>query len=188
MAHDHDVERWSHLKAFVYALFGNNPKNNRAIVEHAEIGPGDRILDIGCGPGAALEHASRAGAEVFGVDPSPAMVQRASHRVPGATVVEGSAEELPFPDDDFTHVWNVASFHHWAHAESGLAESKRVLAPGGRFFVVERALREGKDGHGLNPKEADQVAAKLTELGFTDSVVSTLAIGRSDYLVVSGTA
>ncbi|HWB88498.1 MAG TPA: methyltransferase domain-containing protein, partial [Acidimicrobiia bacterium] len=108
------IERWSPLKALLYSLLNRSPKSNVAIVERAGLGPDDRFLDIGCGPGAALERAAATGAQVAGVDPSPSMVARAAARVHAADVRVGSAEELPFPDDHFTAVVNVASFHHWA--------------------------------------------------------------------------
>lgn len=76
------VERWSPLKVWLYTLFNRSPKSNTAIVEHASLGTDDRFLDVGCGPGAALEHAAAARAQVAGVDPNPSMVARASRRVP----------------------------------------------------------------------------------------------------------
>jgi SAM-dependent methyltransferase len=95
-------------------VFNRSPRSNRAAVEVASLSADDRFLDIGCGPGAALEYAAATGAQVAGVDPSPSMVSRASKRVPAAEVKVGSAEEIPFPDEAFTVVINVSSFHHWA--------------------------------------------------------------------------
>lgn len=169
-------------------MFGRDPKSNRALVAHAGVGEGDRVLDIGCGPGASLDHAHMAGAEVYGVDPSPGMVKRASRRLPYATVIEGSAEDLEFADGLFTHVWTISAFHHWADVDKGIEEAKRVLAPAGRLLVVERKLKDGKTGHGISRQDADSLAETLAEHGFDDSQVETLRAGRSDYLVVSGRA
>lgn len=187
-SHDHDVERWSGLFATLYALVWRNPASNRVVVEQAGLGPGDRVLDIGCGPGAALEHAVKTGAEVYGVDPSPSMVTKAGKRVPGATVVEGSAESLPFPDDTFSHVLAISTFHHWASQESGIDEVRRVLAPGGRFVNVERKLKTGKDGHGLDLARATEVSGQLAEHGFHDCSVETILAKRAEYVVVAGWA
>lgn len=184
-----EVERWSPLKAWVYSLFNRSPDSNLAVVELASLTANDRFLDVGCGPGAALEHAAATGAEVAGVDPSPSMVARASKRVPGADVHVGSAEELPFPDDHFTVVVNVASFHHWADRDAGLREILRVLAPGGRLHIMEGQIKAGKDGHGLNPSEVESLRARFLELGYTGSDVNTVKTGwRHSYHVVTGIA
>jgi ubiquinone/menaquinone biosynthesis C-methylase UbiE len=117
------------------------------------------------------------------------MVARASERVPTADVRVASAEELPFADDGFTVVANVASFHHWADRDAGLREILRVLAPGGRLHIVEGTIKEGKDGHGLNPTDVESLTARLLELGYADTRVETLKTGwRHEYYVVTGIA
>jgi ubiquinone/menaquinone biosynthesis C-methylase UbiE len=187
--HNEEVERWSPLKAWLYSLFCRNPKSNLAAVELASLTADDRFLDVGCGPGAALENAAATGAQVAGVDPSPSMVARASERVPTADVRVASAEELPFPDDHFTVVANVASFHHWADRDAGLREVLRVLGPGGRLHIVEGTIKEGKDGHGLNPTDVESLTARLLELGYADTLVDTFKTGwRHEYYVVTGIA
>ncbi len=184
-----EIERWSPLRAWLYSLVNRNPKSNLTAVELAALTADDRFLDVGCGPGAALEHAVATGAQVAGVDPSPSMVSRAAKRVPTAEVRVGSAEELPFPDDRFTVVANVASFHHWADRDAGLREILRVLAPGGRLHIVEGMIKEGKDGHGLNPTDVESLTARLLELGYADTEVDTVKTGwRHRYHVVTGIA
>ena len=125
-----EVERWSPLKVWLFSLTSRSPQSNIAAVDLLRLGPGDRFLDIGCGLGAALEYGQKAGAATAGIDPSPTMVERARKRVPTAEVELGSAEEIPFPDDRFTAMMAVATFHHWADRDRGLAEVFRVLVPG----------------------------------------------------------
>ena len=174
---------------WLYSLLWRSPKSNRAAVEYASLSEADRFLDVGCGLGAALEHAAATGAEVAGIDPSPSMVKRASKRVPAADVKQGSAEAIPFPDDHFTVVVNISSFHHWADRETGLKESLRVLAPGGRLHIVEDRLREGKDGHGLSPDDSQVLAAKLLELGCAETRVDSMKPGLwRRHMVVTGVA
>lgn len=180
-----DVERWSSVKVWLFSLFNRTPKSNAAVIDQVSLASDDRFLDVGCGLGAALEQASATGAEVAGVDPSLAMVERASQRVPKAEVKLGSAEEIPFPDDAFTVVVNVSSYHHWADPEAGLAEILRVLAPGGRLLIVERKLKR-KTGHGLHEKDAEELAQRLLSQGYASSATDSLKAGRSEYLIVSG--
>jgi len=184
--HDHQIERWSGLFATFYSLVWRNPASNRAVVEHAGVGPGDRVLDIGSGPGAALQHAIGLGADVYGVDPTPSMVTKASRRVPNATIREGSAEALPFDDGVFSHVWTISAFHHWASPGTGIDEVRRVLASGGAFLIVERKLKPGKDGHGFDLAQARDVSEQLADHGFHDPAVETINARRAEYFVVSG--
>ncbi len=184
-----DVERWSPFKAWLYSLVNRNPKSNRAAIDLLDLNREDRLLDVGCGPGAALEHAANMGAEVAGIDPSPSMVSRAAKRVPAADVEVGSAEEIPFPDDTFSVVINVTSFHHWANRQAGLEEILRVLAPGGRLQIVEGVLGEGSDGHGLDPRDVEVLEERLNELGYIRTSVEQIKAGwRREYFVVSGMA
>ncbi|HET9261317.1 MAG TPA: class I SAM-dependent methyltransferase [Acidimicrobiia bacterium] len=184
-----EVERWSPLFAWFYAIRYRNPKSNVAVIDMATLDAEDRFLDVGCGPGAAIEYAAATGAEVAGVDPSPSMVERAARRVPTADVRVGSAEEIPFPDDQFTVVGNVSSFHHWADRDAGLREVLRVLAPGGRLHIMELMIKEGKDGHGLNPTELELLEARLLEIGYDTVEVETVKTAwRHHYYVVTASA
>lgn len=189
MSHEHEIERWSPLKVWFYTLCHRHPKSNIAIVDYAQVGEGDQFLDVGCGPGTALRQALKTGAMAAGVDPSPSMVGRASKRVPDADVRVGSAEEIPFADDSFTVVVNVASFHHWADRDGGLREIRRVLAPGGRLHIMEGKIGEGQDGHGLGPTDARLLTERLVELGYSDARANTIKTGwRHEYFVISATS
>ena len=182
------VERWSGLKAWLYSLFKGTPKSNDALIDSLGLGPDDRVLDIGCGPGASLEAAVAAGVEVVcGVDPSPSMVKRASKRAPAAVVKEGSAEKLDFDDRAFTAVWSISAFHHWADRVRGIEEMMRVIEPGGSFYLVERELDPGKSGHGMSRVDARKVADEIRTTHEIDTNVDVLAAGRLDYLVITGT-
>src|SRR5689334_20986258 len=74
-----------------------------ALIEFADIAPGMRALDVGCGPGALTEAlASRLGqAGVAAVDPSEPFVKACRMRLPGVEAVAASAEALPFADEIF---------------------------------------------------------------------------------------
>lgn len=107
--------------------------------------PGERVLDIGCGPGLlAHEMAEDVGAEgrVDGVDVSPSMLAIAARRevAPGAAPVvlaESDAGALPFPDRSFDAAVSTQVYEYVADMPGALAEARRVLAPGGRLLILD---------------------------------------------------
>lgn len=154
--------------ATIFGLFHRNPTTNRVVVGLAGLGPGDRVLDIGCGLGAAMEQAAKVvtvGA-VTGVDPTEKLAQKAAKRVPTARVEVAGAESLPFPDASFTVAWSISAFHHWPHQDAGIAEALRVLEPGGVFHLAER-LTDRPGSHGLDKTEIEDVRQRMIAAGFT---------------------
>jgi ubiquinone/menaquinone biosynthesis C-methylase UbiE len=115
----------------------------RAILDVLAPGPDDRLLDVGCGGGLLLRDALASGASVTGLDHSEDMVQLARERAPGAEVVLGSAERLPFEDASFTAVAMSIVFFFLPDPIAVLRECRRVLAPGGRLaiYTTSPALR-----------------------------------------------
>jgi SAM-dependent methyltransferase len=103
------------------------------LIAFAEIRPGMRVLDVGCGPGAlASALASRLGAEnVFAVDPSEPFAEACRVRVPGVAVAVAPAEELPFGDRSFDATLSQLVVNFMANAEAGVGEMARVTRPGG---------------------------------------------------------
>lgn len=94
---------------------------------------GQRVLDVGCGPGAFVaELVERVGAgTVSAVDPSPTFVAAARSRFPGIDVREASAEDLPFEVGTFDVVGAQLVVHFMADPERGIAEMTRVARPDG---------------------------------------------------------
>jgi ubiquinone/menaquinone biosynthesis C-methylase UbiE len=117
---------------------------NRWVVGSLGIVPGDRVLDVGCGPGLGLAIAAAAAPGVFaaGVDPSPVMLRQARRRNRGpvregrVAVVGGDASALPFPDGHFDKVWSLNSMQFWPVPEVATRELRRVLVPGGGVVVA----------------------------------------------------
>jgi ubiquinone/menaquinone biosynthesis C-methylase UbiE len=96
----------------------------RLAEELCGLGPQDAVVDIGCGPGAAVRRAARRAAIVTGVDPARVMLQLARLiTLPSRKVnfLEGSAEALPLSDGSVSVVWAIASVHHWAEWTPGCA-------------------------------------------------------------------
>jgi SAM-dependent methyltransferase len=107
----------------------------RAILDALELDPRDRLLEIGCGGGLLLRDARATGAAVTGLDHSEEMVRLAQERAPGAEVVVGDAEALPFPDGAFTAVAMSIVFLFLPDPMTVLRECHRVLTPGGRAAI-----------------------------------------------------
>lgn len=190
MGSDDEIERWPMIGAWLYSLVSPSPRSNREVVALAAPGPGTRVLDVGCGPGAAVRRATDAGAEATGVDPSPAMVRiatRRSRRRPAAEFAVGHAAELPLPDDSVDVAWTISAFHHWPDQAAGLDEVHRVLVPGGRFLVGEKRLRRA-DGHGLSPDGATQLVVDLEAHGFRDATITEVRVWPMRMLVVDARA
>jgi ubiquinone/menaquinone biosynthesis C-methylase UbiE len=172
-------------------LVGRGPAAEFAVTRTG-VGAGDRVVDIGCGPGSAIRKAVRRGATATGVDPAPVMLKlaRLTARRGQARWLDGTAESVPVPDDDATVVWSLATVHHWRDIDRGLAEVVRVLRPGGRFLVIERHARPGATGlgsHGWTPDQAQVFAQRCEEAGLTSVQVSEHMIGRTKSLVVDAT-
>ncbi|HEY2288992.1 MAG TPA: class I SAM-dependent methyltransferase, partial [Streptosporangiaceae bacterium] len=104
-----------------------------AFADLAGLRPGQRVLDVGCGPGAlTAELARRQGAGlVSAVDPSQAFVAAVRDRLPGVTALRAAAEDLPFPDGAFGAVLAQLVVHFMADPVAGLREMGRVAGPGG---------------------------------------------------------
>ena len=111
----------------------------RAILDALELQHGDRLLDIGCGGGLLLRDAMALTADATGLDHSAEMVELARLRAPGATVVEGSADNLPFSNGMFTAVSMSVVFFFVEDPNRVLQESRRVLAPSGRLAIYTTA-------------------------------------------------
>lgn len=101
--------------------------------DFAGVRNGQRVLDVGCGPGAlTAELVTRVGpAAVAAIDPSESFVAAARARNPGVTVFQASAERLPFPDEAFDAALAQLVVHFMSDPVAGLAEMARVTRPGG---------------------------------------------------------
>jgi SAM-dependent methyltransferase len=101
--------------------------------DFASIGADQRVLDVGCGPGALTsELARRVGAsDVTAVDPSPGFVEAARERNPKVAVRRAEAEQLPFDDDSFDAALAQLVVHFMADPAAGLREMRRVTRGGG---------------------------------------------------------
>jgi ubiquinone/menaquinone biosynthesis C-methylase UbiE len=104
-----------------------------------------RVLDVGCGPGqfTVMFAESAPGAEVWGIDLAPTMIELAQAHAAASRAATrlhfdvADVVRLPFPDGTFDAVISSGSIKHWPDPVAGLREIHRVLAPGGRLLIGE---------------------------------------------------
>ena len=106
----------------------------------ANIRPGERALDLGCGAGDFTEVLASAGADAVGADVAEAALARARAAHPGlAFELVGLDTPLPFADCAFDLVWASEVIEHVADTARWLSEVRRVLVPRGRLLLTTPA-------------------------------------------------
>src|SRR4051794_16790722 len=172
-----------------------------AFADAAGVGPGMRLLDVGCGPGGLTrELVARTGAErVAAIDPSPQFAAACRERFPGADVREGGAEALPWEDASFDASLASLVIAFMRDADAGLREMARVTRPGGTvalcmwdvagggmtmlstFWAAAKTLDATTQGERARPgTAAGDLAERLTRAGLDDVGDDTLR-ARADY-------
>jgi SAM-dependent methyltransferase len=169
-----------------------------SFVELAELTPGQRALDVGCGPGAlTAQLVERLGeGSVTAIDPSASFVAATQERFPGVDVRSGVAESLPFEDDAFDAALAQLVVHFMGDPVAGLREMARVTKPGG---VVAACVWDHGGGTGplslfwravreIDPAAADEseragarrghLADLCTEAGLHDVEPGRLTVRR----------
>lgn len=160
----------------------------------AGVGPGQLVLDVGCGPGALTgELVKRVGAaSVAAVDPSEQFVAAASERHPGVDVRRASADALPFGDGAFDATLAQLVVHFMKDPVAGIAEMRRVTRAGGAvvacvwdhagqgpltvFWQAARELDPGMDDESRLPGVREgHLVEILAAAGLRDVRSATLA-------------
>jgi SAM-dependent methyltransferase len=103
----------------------------RHVLERVPVGRHTAVLDVGCGAGRYGRMAADRGAQVSGLDATPALVEIARKRIPDGDFRVGDMEELPWDADSFDVVTGFNSFFIAADMASALREARRVARPGG---------------------------------------------------------
>src|SRR5258707_7685406 len=114
----------------------------RMIIDAAQPGPDDTVLDVACGGGIVVCAFAPHVRHATGIDVTPAMLERArtlaaEKRLANVTWQEGEVERLPYPDGSFTIVVTRFAMHHFLDPAAVFREMIRVCAPGGRIVVVD---------------------------------------------------
>lgn len=157
-------------------LARGNRKFAEEVIAMLDIGPSERILEVGFGPGVAIELlASKATAgKVAGIDVSQEMVEQASARNAAAIragavdLRHGTVERMPFEDAAFDLALAINSMQVWPDVDGGLREIRRVLKAGGRIALAFTP-RSGQ------PRA--EMTERLRSAGFVDARLAELRGG-----------
>ncbi|MHC5212106.1 MAG: class I SAM-dependent methyltransferase [Planctomycetota bacterium] len=147
--HRYELDTWSRCaEEYLDGFSGLTLPGVPLLVEAARLGQGDRVLEIGCGPGHVSAALAGTGVHVTGIDFSGAMIAVARRRYPELAFQEANAEQLPFEDESFDAVVSSFVVHHLARPEAVFREVRRVLRPGRRFAFAVFAAPEAQSSIG----------------------------------------
>jgi ubiquinone/menaquinone biosynthesis C-methylase UbiE len=140
-----------------------NRDRNAWAISLLDIQPDDQVLEIGFGPGQAIEEVAKLTPNGFvaGIDLSEVMVAQATKRNAAAIdsgrvlLQQGAESPLPFEDNKFNKVFAVNSMQFWSNPIAGLEDVRRVLKPGGRVVITIQPMWAKTE------KEVQSVAEKL---------------------------
>jgi SAM-dependent methyltransferase len=161
---------WGHVAGLMMVRTPSNLDRIRWTLSLLDVRPNDRVLEVGFGPGVAIELLSRVVSTgmVVGVDHSEVMMRQAARRNSEAICqgrVElhvGSVSALPFFNPPFDKVFTINSIHFWHEPDEGLKNLWKLIKPGGRIAVT------------LQPRS--RAATDATARAIGNEVVSRLAL------------
>lgn len=131
------ASEWWDKTAKIYALYHLNPARFHYFDRHINDWTGLKVLDVGCGGGFSCEYLAKRGAIVSGIDQSENCIRAArKHAAENHLAIDyrhGFAENLPYADQSFDVVVCVDVLEHVSDLRQTIAETHRVLKPGGVF-------------------------------------------------------
>jgi ubiquinone/menaquinone biosynthesis C-methylase UbiE len=177
-------EAWERTKPFAPPGHDMLPQGLPLIFDFAvavtflEIGPGERVLDLGAGPCWVSEWLQRLNVETVSVDISVDMLRVGRGRLPRKPlVVAGDLEHLPIRSGAFDKALCLNAFHHVTDMPRGLAEICRVLRPGGRIVFSEPG--RGHAGASTSTRATDEFGVTEQDIVVSDFLDACRAAGFS---------
>jgi SAM-dependent methyltransferase len=181
------------LAGLVMRVRASNRERNRRTVELLDVQPGDRVLEIGFGPGLAIERmAGLVGdGRVVGVDHSELMVRQATRRNAKAVaagnveLLLGSAECLPHLPIRFDKVLAVNVYMFWGDPVAVLRGIGAAVKPGGTVALTFQPRNRGATAEDTRAG-AERIAASVRQAGFERVRVEILHLAPVDAACVLG--
>jgi len=129
----------------IVKLTGREGTVKRALIQQADLQPGQKVLDLACGTGtlAVMVKEFEPALKLMGVDADQRMLKKAKRKAASAGVSiafdQALSFSLPYEDADFDQVLSTMFFHHltWDEKVRSVREVYRVLQPGGHFYVAD---------------------------------------------------
>ncbi len=155
-----------------------NAALNEFCIGRMNLGPEDRVLEIGFGSGRTVAQMARTAAFVAGVDFSPEMVDSAKS-LNRKAITEGRVDirnaavsALPFDDDAFDKVYTANTIYFWPRPAQDAREIMRVIKPGGKLYIgfrprhiMEKLPKQIIDNR-FTPYSPDELGKLFTDAGF----------------------
>jgi cyclopropane fatty-acyl-phospholipid synthase-like methyltransferase len=169
----------------------SNRERNRRTLELLELGPGDRVLEIGFGPGLAVKWAARRARFVAGIDHSETMLKRAVRRNAraiargGVELRRASAEDWSDPRASFDKAFAVNVYMFWKQPTAVFHAIAGALRPGGTVAITHQPRQAGATNQGTS-RAADLIAGHLREAGFERVRVQLLPMKPVNAVCVLG--
>jgi SAM-dependent methyltransferase len=178
---------------WVMAKRGSNRERNLWAAGLLDVQANDRVLEIGFGPGIAIQEFARHATSglVVGIDHSEVMVQQARKRNAAAVRAGrvdlrlGSAEALPGFDTPFDKILAVNSLLFWDDPVARLKDLHHLLRRGGRIAIVYQP-RSPDSTNEVAARTGQEIAEHFATVGFDDVRIETLALRPTDAVCVLG--
>ncbi len=173
---DHDLHADARHASIAPPVLGSKIRNDM-LRRFLAPGPGDRVVDLGCGSGRAIAWNADSGAAILGVDISPYFAAEALER---SDLILGDLRQLPLADGAFNKAWSLDVFEHLSPQafRDVLTEAARVLEDDGMLFMYTHVRTNGWPAAGV--KAVNRLARLCERMGLLDLRQERLR--KSDHL------
>lgn len=186
---------WGNVAGFIMAHRSSNLQRNEWAISLLNLQPDDRILEIGFGPGVAIQKMSRIVTQglVVGVEHSEVMLEQAAKRNQKAIaagrvgLILASISALPTFDTPFNNVLDINGFQFWKDKEAALRRLKELMYPGGTIALAHQP-RNKKATENDATEAGEKFARYLEAAGFGDVRIERKLMKPVSTVCVLGTA